>query len=96
MLQQTLDLIEHALRHFPLRGFGNFDDLVASDDGDRFLLTSFWRAFSRTFSVSAAKPITSCESFFWDSSFRMSGVASSSRFIGPLRLSFCPAADFGR
>ena len=27
------NLVENALRHFPLRGLGNFDDLVVSDDG---------------------------------------------------------------
>src|SRR5271165_1649615 len=62
----------------------------------RFFETSFWRAFSRTFSVSAAKPTMIWFPLWSESSFRMSGVASSSRLMGPLRLIFWPAAFFGR
>ena len=35
MLAEADDLVEDALGNFPLGGFGDFDDFVAADDGDR-------------------------------------------------------------
>src|SRR5208282_6671564 len=32
---QLHDLVEHALSHFPFRGFGNLDDFALRDDRDR-------------------------------------------------------------
>ena len=65
---------------------------IASSDFD----ASFLRAFSSTFSVSAANPTTICEVFRRATSARISAVGSSSSVISPLRLIFCSAAAFGR
>src|SRR4051794_40942925 len=62
----------------------------------RNLEPNFFRAFSNTFCVSAAKPIMSCDFFTRASSARMSVVGSSSSDIGPVLLIFCSADFLGR
>jgi len=75
------NLIQNALRHFPLRGLGDLDDLVVGND--------------RHFIAVGVETDTFAGDVVDHDSIEVF-VGSSSSVIGPLRFIFCPETDFAR